>query len=303
METDSNILLVGIESIYGKSIFSYLDQKGFTKISKPRYSTIDNSVKLDKLFNKNMPDYIILASVHEGGIYENINHPADLIYKNLFTELNIIHHAYKCGVKKLLFLASSCIYPKKSPQPIKEQYLLEGPLEQTSISYAIAKIAGIHLCQAYNKQYGCNFICGVPTNIYGPNDNFDPHSSHVVASLIRKFSDNKDKPIIVWGTGKPRREFLYSADFAEACLFLMNNYNQMDIINIGSGTDVSIYELANIINKISKKKNKIIFDISKPDGAQKKQLDGSRLKKLGWTPKIDLETGLRQTYYWYLKNR
>ncbi len=240
-----------------------------------------------------------MAAAKVGGINANNTYPADFLFDNLSIQDNVIHQSYKNGVKKLLFLGSSCIYPKNSEQPIKEEYLLSGYLEPTNEAYAIAKIAGIKLCQAFHKQYGCNFISAMPTNLYGPGDNYDLANSHVLPALLRKFHEAKEKnepTVTVWGTGKPRREFLHSDDLASACFYLMQNYNEPDIVNIGVGKDISIGEMAQMIKEISGYKGEIVFDTSMPDGTFRKLLDVSKLNNLGWHAQIGFEEGIRRTY-------
>lgn len=255
-------------------------------------------------FAENKPEYVFLAAAKVGGIVANQTYPADFIYGNLMMQNNIIHQAFLHGVKKLLFLGSSCIYPRECPQPIKEEYLLSGPLEETNKAYAVAKIAGIIKCQSYNRQHGTNFISVMPTNLYGPNDTFDLKNSHVLPALLRKFHEAKirgDREAVVWGTGSAKREFLHVDDLADACLFLMNNYNNNDIINIGTGEDYSIKELAELIKKIVGFNGEIAWDKSKPDGTPRKLLNVSRLHNLGWQHQIELEEGLRSYYQWYLE--
>lgn len=255
-------------------------------------------------FDKEKPEYVFLAAAKVGGILANSTHPADFIYENLVVQNNVIYNAYANKVKKLLFLGSSCIYPRNCPQPIKEEYFMTGSLEPTNEAYATAKIAGIVMCQSYNKQYGTNFISLMPTNLYGPNDNFDLETSHVLPALIRKFHDAKvsnKKEMTLWGTGTPKREFLHVDDLAEACVFLMNYYSGSEIINIGSGQDITIKELAETIKKIVGYKGKIIWDKTKPDGMPRKLLDVSKINALGWRYEINLETGIRATYEWFKK--
>ena len=258
-------------------------------------------------FNKEKPEFVFLAAAKVGGIMANSTMPADFIFENLQVQNNVIHHSYLSGVKKLLFLGSSCIYPKFAKQPIKEEYLLTGLLEETNEPYAIAKIAGIMMCNSYNRQYGTNFISVMPTNLYGPNDNFDQITSHVIPGMIRKFEDAKisgTKEVVLWGSGTPKRELLHVDDLADACLFLVENYNANEngnnkIINIGSGVDITIKKLAELIKKITGFKGKIVWDKAKPDGTPKKLLDVTKIQKLGWHHKIELEDGIRQTYEWY----
>jgi len=261
---------------------------------------------VNEFFKKEQPEYVFLAAAKVGGILANNTYPVDFLRDNLLIQTNVIDAAYRYGSRKLLFLGSSCIYPKFAPQPIKEEYLLTGELEPTNEPYAIAKIAGIKLCQAYNRQYGTNFISVMPTNLYGPGDNFDLETSHVIPALIRKFHEAKIKgkdQVVVWGSGKPFREFLHVDDLADACLFLMHNYNSSEIINIGTGKDLSIAELAYLIKDIIEYDGNIIFDTSKPDGTPRKLLDVSKLFNMGWKPKISLEEGIRSTYSWYQEHQ
>jgi len=259
-----------------------------------------NCKDVEDYFIKNKPTNVYLAAAKVGGIMANSTYPADFIYKNLIIQTNVIN-ACKNINAKLLFLGSSCIYPKYCNQPIKEEYLLSGHLEQTNESYAIAKIAGLQMCKAYNQQYNTNFICAMPTNIYGINDNFDLQNSHVLPAMIRKFyeASKTNSDVILWGDGSARREFLNSDDLADACIFLMNNYNSSEIINVGSGKDISIKNLAELIADITKFKNRIIFDTSKPNGTPVKKLDTSKINNLGWYPKISLREGIIKTYNWY----
>jgi GDP-L-fucose synthase len=253
---------------------------------------------------KEKPDFVFLAAAKVGGIHANNTYPAEFIYNNLMIESNIIHSAYKNGVKKLLFLGSSCIYPKMAPQPIKEEYLLTGLLEPTNEAYAIAKISGIELCKFYRRQYGCDFISAMPTNLYGINDNFDLETSHVLPALIRKFHEakiNGDKEVVMWGTGKPRREFLYVDDLADACVFLMEKYSDELHVNVGTGEDIEIGELAKLVKDIVGFEGKIVNDLDKPDGTLRKLLDVSKLCELGWKHKVGLEEGISRAYEWFSK--
>jgi len=261
--------------------------------------------RVEEFFHEERPDYVFLAAARVGGIYANNTYPAEFIYSNLTIQTNIIHASYVFKVKKMLFLGSSCIYPKNCPQPMKEEYLLSGPLEPTNEPYAVAKIAGIKMCQAHNRQYGTNFLSVMPTNLYGPNDNFDLKTSHVLPALIRKFHEAKIKglsEVVIWGTGSPRREFLHVDDLADACLFLMNNYNGSKIVNIGVGKDQTICELAEIIAGLTGFKGSIRFDTGKPDGTPVKRLDVSKINSIGWRARIGLEQGIAETYKWYAKN-
>jgi len=257
---------------------------------------------VEDFFDKERPEYVFLAAARVGGILANSTYPADFIYSNIVVQSNVIHSSYLFGVKKLLFLGSSCIYPRDCPQPMKEEYLLSGYLEPTNEPYAVAKIAGIKMCQSYNRQYGTNYISVMPTNLYGPNDNFDLQNAHVLPALIRKFHEAKvadQKEVVVWGTGSPRREFLYIEDLADACVFFMNNYNSSEIINIGVGKDISIRELALMVKEIVDYNGELVFDTSKPDGTPRKLLDVSKLSSLGWKAKTSLEEGIKKTYEWY----
>jgi len=250
-------------------------------------------------FDAEKPDFVFLAAAKVGGIVANNTYRADFIYENLQIQNNVIHSAYKSGVAKLMFLGSSCIYPKLAKQPLKEDYLLTGLLEETNEPYAIAKIAGIKMCEAYRDQYGCNFISVMPTNLYGPNDNYDLKNSHVLPALLRKFHDAKvsgNKEVEIWGSGSPKREFLHVDDLAEACVFLMENYNEKPFLNIGTGEDISIKELAELVNQITGADANLVFDASKPDGTPRKLMDVSRLHQLGWKHSIQLEDGIRQVY-------
>ena len=314
MDYNSKIYIAGHNGMVGSAILRRLSSDGYRKIifqSSKELNLINQSLVND-YFKKESPEYVIIAAAKVGGILANNTYRAEFIYNNLMIQTNIIHAAHKYGVKKLLFLGSSCIYPKLCNQPIKEEYLLSGALEQTNEPYAIAKITGIKMCENYYRQYQNNFISAMPTNLYGINDNFDLSSSHVLPALIRKFHEAKisnSKFIEIWGTGKPRREFLYVDDLAKACIFLMKNidadqlYDRMKIshLNIGCGQDVSISELAEIISKIVNFKGDIIYDSSKPDGTPRKLLDINKLKDLGWNYSTDLKEGIQKTYNWYIK--
>jgi len=303
MEKDSKIFIIGHEGLPAKNLVDYLKKNGFENIIIKLPQELMSQTNAEKILKEEKPDYIFLFSVKEGGILANIKYPADLIYFNLQVQKNIIHYSYKFGVKKLLFLGSSCMYPKFCKQPMKEEYLLTGLIEPTNEFYAIAKIAGIKMCQAYNIQYKTNFISAVPANVYGPYDDFNLETSHVIPALIRKFHNakiNKEDKVIIWGTGSPRREFIYISDLIDACIFLMDKYNNSDIINIGTGKEVSIKELANLIKNIVGYEGKIIFDKSKPDGMPRKILDSSKINSIGWKSKVNLEEGIKKTYDWYL---
>lgn len=305
MDKDSLIYVAGHRGLVGSAIVRCLKKNGYTHILTCTSTELDlrNQSMTDEFFSMLRPQYVFLAAAKVGGIAANQQYPADFIYDNIIIESNIIHAAHKYGVKKLLFLGSSCIYPKFAPQPLREEVLLTGALEPTNEWYAIAKIAGIKLCQAFRKQYGDNFIAVMPTNLYGINDNFDLETSHVLPALIRKFHEAKisgSPAVTVWGTGSPRREFLYVDDLAEACYFLMKNYNEPDIINIGTGIDICIRDLALLIKEIIGFKGKIEFDDSRPDGTPIKLLDVNKINKLGWQAKTELRTGIETTYKWFV---
>ena len=301
MEKNSKIYVAGHRGLAGSAIVRKLKKEGFENLLLRTSSELDlrNQEAVQEFFEQEKPEYVFLAAAKVGGINANNVYPADFIYDNLCIQNNVIHESYKNGVKKLLFLGSSCIYPKNAEQPIKEEYLLRGYLEPTNDAYAIAKIAGLKMCQAYDKQYGCNFISVMPTNLYGPGDNYDLKNSHVLPALLRKFHEakvNNEPTVTVWGSGKPRREFLHADDLASACFFLMQNYNDPAIINIGTGKDISIGEMAQMIKKISGYEGEIIFDTSMPDGTFRKLLDVNKLHSFGWKPNISFEEGVRKTY-------
>lgn len=285
----------------GSAIVRHLEKNGFTNLVYKTSAELDlrNQQAVNNFFNKEKPEYVFLAAAKVGGIVANNTYRANFIYENLMIESNVIHAAYVNNVTKLLFLGSSCIYPKLAPQPLKEEYLLSGYLEETNQPYAIAKIAGIELCDAYRAQYGCNFISAMPTNLYGPNDNYDLEKSHVLPALLRKCitAKNNNLPsVTLWGSGSPRREFLHTDDLAEACIFLMNNYNDKGLVNIGWGEDVTILELAELIKKIVEYNGKLVFDTTKPDGTPRKLMDVSKLNNLGWKATISLEEGIKKVF-------
>ena len=285
----------------GSALMSKLQAEGYQHFVTRSSGELDlrNQRDVMRFFEEEKPDYVFLAAAKVGGILANNTYRAEFLYDNLMIEANVIDAAHKYGVKKLLFLGSSCIYPKSAPQPIKEEYFLTGVLEPTNEPYAIAKIAGIKLCDAYRAQYGCHFISAMPTNLYGPNDNYHLENSHVLPALLRKFIEakrNKAAQVTIWGTGTPRREFLHVDDFAEACYFLMHNFNEPGFINVGTGTDISIGELAEKIKSLTGYAGEIVFDLSKPDGMARKLLDVSRLKNMGWSARISLWDGLQRTY-------
>jgi GDP-L-fucose synthase len=304
MEQGAKIYVAGHRGLVGSAILRKLETEGFANLVTCTSSELDlrSQAAVEKFFELEKPQYVFLAAAKVGGILANDSYPADFIRDNLQIQTNVIDAAHRHGVDKLLFLGSSCIYPRECPQPIREEYLLSGPLEETNQWYAVAKIAGIKQCQAYRRQYGFNAVCAMPTNLYGPGDNFDPKTSHALPALLRRFheaAENGDETITVWGSGKPRREFLHVDDLADACLFLMRHYNEEDIINVGTGRDCTIAELAEMIRDITGCKGKIVYDDSKPDGTPRKLLDTSKLEGIGWTAKIPLREGIRQTYEWY----
>jgi GDP-L-fucose synthase len=308
MNHQSKIYIAGHNGMVGSAIRRNLTSKGYTNLIFRNSNELDlrNQASVESFFQREKPDYVFLAAAKVGGIHANNTYRADFIYQNLMIQNNVIHQAYKSRVKKLLFLGSSCIYPANAPQPLKEEYLLSGTLEKTNEPYAIAKIAGIKMCQAYNAQYGCNFISVMPTNLYGPNDNYDLETSHVLPALIRKFHEaklNGDTTVSIWGTGEPRREFLHADDLADACVFLMSNYNGAELVNIGVGEDLKISELAEVIRNITDSNVRIVFNPAKPDGTKRKLLDVSKLNFLGWRNKISLEQGLRLTYADFVENQ
>jgi len=308
LEKSSKIYVAGNTGLVGSAILRSLKAQGYSRFLLRTIEELDLTKQslVESLMQQEKPDYVFLAAAKVGGIEANNKYPADFIYINLQIQTNIIHSAYHAGVKKLCFLGSSCIYPKFAPQPIKEESFLDGKLEPTNEPYAIAKIAGIKMCQAYNRQYGTNYISVMPTNLYGLYDNFDLKSSHVLPALIRKFIEARKinaPSVTIWGTGSPRREFLFVDDLADACVYLMNHYNEGEIINIGVGEDVTILELANIIKEEVAYNGDIVFDTTKPDGTPQKLLDVSKINKVGWKAKTPLREGIRKTIQWYLENK
>jgi len=301
MEKQNKIFVAGHRGMVGSAIVRKLQAEGFNNIITRTSSELDlrDQKAVDSFFETEKPEYVFMSAAKVGGIVANNTYRAEFLYDNLMIETNVVHASYVHKVKKMLFLGSSCIYPKLAPQPLKEEYLLQGYLEQTNEPYAIAKIAGIKLCEAYRDQYGCNFISAMPTNLYGPNDNYDLQNSHVLPALIRKFHtavQNGDSQVEIWGTGKPKREFLHVDDLAEACLFLMLNYNEKGFLNVGSGSDVSIRELAETVAEVVGFKGELIHNTSKPDGTPRKLMDVSRLHNLGWKHKIELKDGIQAVY-------
>ena len=304
MNKQAKIYIAGHRGLVGSALLRELAKQGYTNIITRTHQELDllDSQAVAEFFAAEKPEYVFLSAAKVGGIGANSTRPAEFVYENLMIGTNVIHQSYLHGVKKLLFLGSSCIYPKMAPQPIKEESLLTGPLEPTNDAYAIAKITGIKMCEAYNRQYGTKYISVMPTNLYGINDNFNLESSHVFPALIRKFHEakvNGDPEVVVWGTGTPIREFLYVDDLAEACIYLMNNYNDDKIVNIGTGVGVTIRELAESIAKVVGYDGKLVFDTSKPDGTPIKINDVSYLNSLGWQAKTDLLSGIEKTYNWY----
>lgn len=311
---NKKIYIAGHTGMVGSAITSELKNKGYKNLILKNYPGLDLSRQddVEKFFKVEKPEIIIVAAAKVGGILANNTYRAEFIYDNLMIEANIIHNAYKAGVEKLIFLGSSCIYPKLAPQPLKEEYLLSDYLEFTNEPYAIAKIAGIKLCENYYRQYGSNFFSVMPTNLYGPNDNFDLQTSHVLPAFIRKFHEaveKNEKEVVIWGSGKPLREFLFVEDLADAILFLLENVNSEDLyekgmthLNVGTGKDISIDDLAKLIAEIIGFKGNIVHDVTKPDGTPRKLLDVSRINYLGWKYKTELRVGIEKTYYWFIKN-
>lgn len=300
MELNSRIYIAGHKGMVGSGLERKLRKEGYSNIVTRASNELDlrNQQAVNDFFEKEKPEYVILAAAKVGGIHANNTFRAEFIYDNLMIEANIIHASYLNKVTKLLFLGSSCIYPKMAPQPLKEEYLLSGYLESTNQPYAIAKIAGIELCDSYRAQYGCNFISAMPTNLYGTNDNYHPDNSHVLPALIRRIilaTKNNEPTVSIWGTGIPKREFLHVDDLADACFFLLQNYNEQGLVNIGSGEDISIKELAILISKKLEYKGQLIFDNSKLDGTPRKLMDASKINHFGWKPKISLDEGISRT--------
>jgi GDP-L-fucose synthase len=308
MNKKSKIYLAGHTGLVGSAVYRKLVQEGYSNVITRPHADLDliRQSDVERFFKEEKPEYVILAAAKVGGIHANSTYPAQFIFENISIQNNVIHSSYLSGVKKLLFPGSACSYPRECPQPIKEEYLLTGPLEPTNEPYAVAKIAGIKLCQAYNRQYGTNFICAVPTNAYGPNDNFDPEDSHVISALLKKFHEARitgATEVTVWGTGSPLRDFIYADDLANAMLFLLKDYQGSEVINIGADSEISIRELASMIRKIVGFHGRIRFDTSKPDGAPRKTLDKTKLFGLGWRPEFSLSEGLEMTYQWFLEHR
>ncbi|OCB70572.1 GDP-fucose synthetase [Flavobacterium piscis] len=301
MNLNDKIYIAGHRGMVGSAILRQLRNKGFNNFILKTSSELDlrNQQAVADFFEQEKPDYVFLAAAKVGGIIANNTYRGDFIYENLMIQNNVIHQAYLQNVKKLMFLGSSCIYPKMAPQPLKEEYMLTGELEPTNEPYAIAKIAGIKMCDAYRDQFGCNFISVMPTNLYGPNDNYDLKNSHVLPAMLRKFitaKRNKETSVTIWGTGSPKREFLHADDLAEACVFLMENYNEAGLVNIGVGEDISILDLAILVKKIVGFEGEILTDTTKPDGTPRKLMDVSKLSSFGWKAKTSLEEGVQKVY-------
>ena len=304
MKINSRIYVAGHRGLVGSAIYRLLKKRGFENLIIRTHSELElmDAVAVQNFFEETKPEFVFLAAAKVGGIHANSTYPADFMRENLLVQTNVIHESWRNDVEKLMFLGSSCIYPKLCPQPISEESLLTGELEPTNEAYALAKIAGIKTCQSYNQQYGTNFISAMPTNLYGINDNFHPENSHVLPALIRRFHEAKladSESVSIWGTGNPRREFLHSDDLADAVLFLMENYNDSEIVNVGCGEDQTIRVLAETISEVVGYSGSLVFDSSRPDGTPQKMLDISKIRVLGWTPEITLKNGLKQVYQWY----
>ncbi|GAY76213.1 GDP-l-fucose synthetase [Sporolactobacillus inulinus] len=307
MNKDSKIYVAGHHGLVGSNIMKRLQEKGYTNVIGRTRQELDltNQEAVNSFFEIEKPEYVVLAAAKVGGILANNTYPADFIMKNLQIQVNVIDAAYKSGVKKLLFLGSSCIYPRMCPQPIKEEYLLTGELEKTNEAYALAKISGLKMCYYYKKQYGADFISVMPTNLYGPGDNFGLTNSHVLPALMRKMHEAKianAETVEIWGTGKALREFLYIEDMADGCIFLLENYDGADFVNLGTGKELTIRELAELIKKVVGFDGELRFNTDKPDGTPRKLLDVSKMETLGWKYKVELEEGIRKTYQWFLEN-
>ena len=304
MKINSRIYVAGHRGLVGSAIYRLLKKRGFENLITRTHSELElmDAVAVQNFFEETKPEFVFLAAAKVGGIHANSTYPADFMRENLLVQTNVIHESWRNDVEKLMFLGSSCIYPKLCPQPISEKSLLTGELEPTNEAYALAKIAGIKTCQSYNQQYGTNFISAMPTNLYGINDNFHPENSHVLPALIRRFHEAKladSESVSIWGTGNPRREFLHSDDLADAVLFLMENYNDSEIVNVGCGEDQTIRVLAETISEVVGYSGSLVFDSSRPDGTPQKMLDISKIRVLGWRPEITLKNGLKQVYQWY----
>jgi GDP-L-fucose synthase len=307
MDRSARIFVAGHRGLVGSAIIRRLRGAGFDNLQVATRDQLDlrDQAAVNYWFRANRPEYAFLVAGTVGGILANSTRPAEFLYDNMMIHATVVHAAYLYGVKRLLYLGSSCIYPRECPQPMTEEYLLSGPLESTNEPYALAKITGIKLCQSYRKQYGCDFIAAMPTNLYGPNDNFDLASSHVLPAMIRKFHEAKTDgrtEVVIWGTGTPRREFLHVDDLADACLFLMQHYDEPEHINVGTGDDLSIRELASLVGEVVHPTARLVFDTEKPDGTPQKLLDVGRLHRLGWRHRISLKDGIAETYRWFVAN-
>ncbi len=308
LKPDARVFVAGHRGLVGSAILRRFEAEGFSQILTATREQLDlrDQAAVNYWFRANRPDFVFLVAGTVGGILANSTRPAEFIYDNMMIHATVVHAAHLFPVKRLLYLGSSCIYPRECPQPMKEEHLLSGPLEETNEPYAVAKIAGIKLCQSYRQQYGCDFISAMPTNLYGPNDNFSLTSSHVLPALIRRFHDAQvegRKEMVVWGTGSPRREFLHVDDLADACLFVARHYDQAEHINVGTGEDLTIRELAEMVRDLVHPEAQLTFDTSKPDGTPRKLLDVSRLHDLGWRHRIGLREGVESSYRWFLENR
>jgi GDP-L-fucose synthase len=308
MDRNTRVFVSGHEGLVGSALVRRLVAEGYTSLLTATRAQLDlrDQAAVNDWFHVNRPEAVFLAAGTVGGILANSTRPAEFIYDNLMIQATVVHAAHLCGAKKLLYLGSSCIYPRESPQPIGEDALLKGPLEPTSEPYAVAKIAGIRLCQAYRAQYGAKFISAVPINVYGPNDNFDPRDSHVLPAMMKRFHDAKlegERTVTIWGTGTPTREFLHVDDLADACLFLMDRYDDVSHVNVGTGEEVSISDVARLVAEVVYPAAELVFDRTKPDGTPRKRLDVSKLHSLGWKHKIPLRTGIESTYEWFLRQR
>ncbi len=307
MDKKEKIYVAGHTGLVGSALLGKMRAANYANIVSKTHKELDltRQAEVEAFFATERPSFVILCAARVGGIYANSTFPGDFIYENLAIQTNVIHASRIYGVKKLLFFGSACSYPRECPQPMREEYFLTGPVEPTNEPYAVAKIAGIKMCEAYNRQYGANFICAVPTNAYGPHDNFDPKDSHVIPALLRRFHEagkRNEKTVQIWGSGSPLREFIYVEDLADAVLFLMERYNGADPVNVGSGQEISIRELAFLVKDVTGYAGEVVFDSSRPDGSPRKALDTSRMRQLGWEAKTLLEEGLLKTYKWYLEN-
>lgn len=305
-DNSAKIYIAGHRGLVGSAIWREMERQGCTRLIGRSHAELDllDAAAVSRFYSETKPEVVVIAAARVGGIHANHTRPAEFIFQNLQIQNHLIHGAWQAGVKKLLFLGSSCIFPKHAPQPMKEEHLLTGPLEPTNEWYAVAKIAGIKMCQAYRRQYGCDFISAMPTNMYGPNDNYDPVGSHVLPALIRKFHEAKaggHDEVVCWGTGTPFREFLYADDLASACVFLLKHYSEEQFINVGSGSEISIRELSELVGRITGFAGKIVWDHSKPDGTPRKLMDSSRLFALGWRPTVELAEGIRLAYADFLR--